>query len=784
MFEHRVVLRLPSQRTGWALHLLASTILSGALLGGSARPSLAQVAPDAAVELSELSVTGERRGPTLGGALYGPGGASGPVPGYVASRSTVATKTDTPILETAQSISVVGRAQIEDQNALTVNQALRYTPGASVEQRGGAGSTRLEQFFIRGFAAPTFLDGLRLPGSRDAYPSVDPYNLERIDIIKGPASVLYGQAGPGGLVNLVSKLPQFVAHREVFIQGGGFDEVRGGVDVGGPVGDGTGGLADQFAYRVVASGRMGDGPVDFTRVERAFIAPSFTWRPDADTSLTVLARYQRDPFSGYYGAVPAKGSVFPSNFGIPGGRLGYLPTTFYDGDRSYERSDRTIGSIGYIFDHRFDDSVRFHSSTRYLHSEGDYRSVYTAFQGNGPSWAGRFLSRGYGGTRVAIDAYTTDNNLEFRFATGIFDHTLLFGIDHQTIRTTTFGTGFPNAPQLDLLNPNNNQGLTPLPFTSFQDLAASQTGAYVQDQIRFDNLILTLGGRFDRARQEGPTYSLPTGRLTTLQDARSEAFTYRASLLYRSELGVSPYVSYSEAFEPLVSGAIYDGDPNGLGRLPDPQTSRQYEAGVKYQPPGTDILLSAAAFDIKQQNRLQPDPVNGNRFSIQNGEVGVQGVEFEARANLAEGLRIVGGFSLLDARVTRDTTTTLNELTGGQVPLLGKTPVQIPDATASVFVDYRILEGPLRGVGVGGGVRWISSQWGDPANTFRVPEAYLLDAVASYDFGQFDPAYAGLDLQLNIQNLLDERYVTSCFNYSACYYGLPRTVFATLRYRW
>ncbi len=255
---------------------------------------------DTEIELAELRVTGDGRGRSLGGALYGPGSVLGRVPGYVAKRSNVGTKTDTPILETAQSISVIGRKQIEDQSPLNINQALRYTPSVTTEQRGGSGSTRLEQFYIRGFTAPIFLDGLVLPGSRDASPNVDPFRLERVDIIKGPASVLYGQSGPGGIVNLVSKVPQFVRHGEIFVQGGGFSEVRGGFDVGGPLGDGTGGTADRFAYRVIGLGWKGDGPVVTTEVERAFINPSVTWRPDADTSLTISGNYQRDPKSGFY----------------------------------------------------------------------------------------------------------------------------------------------------------------------------------------------------------------------------------------------------------------------------------------------------------------------------------------------------------------------------------------------------------------------------------------------------------------------------------------------------
>ncbi|MDF2601344.1 MAG: TonB-dependent siderophore receptor, partial [Methylobacterium brachiatum] len=234
--------------------------LAGSLYLALLSTTCAVIAPDAAaaqaaattdIELSELSVTGEGRSRSLNGDLYGAGGAVGPVPGYVASRSTVGTKTDTPILETAQSVSVVGRQQIQDQNALTVTQALRYTPGVFAESRGGAGSTRLELFNIRGFTAPVFLDQMAIIGGRDANTSIDVYRLERIDIIKGPASVLYGQSGPGGIVNLVSKVPQFVRHGEVFIQGGGFNEVRSGFDIGGPIASDIPGLADQFAYRVI-----------------------------------------------------------------------------------------------------------------------------------------------------------------------------------------------------------------------------------------------------------------------------------------------------------------------------------------------------------------------------------------------------------------------------------------------------------------------------------------------------------------------------------------------------
>ncbi|MCJ2036376.1 TonB-dependent siderophore receptor [Methylobacterium sp. J-068] len=711
-----------------------------------------------------------------------PGGAVGPVPGYVATQSRVGTKTDTPIVETAQSVSVIGRKQLQDQNALTLNQALRYTPSVTTEQRGGAGATRLDQFYIRGFSAPLFLDGLPLPGSRDAGPSIDPFRVERIDIIKGPASVLYGQSGPGGIVNFVSKVPRFTQHGEIFAQGGGFNEVRGGFDVGGPIPAEAGPLADQFAYRVVGLGWKGDGPAVTTQVERFFINPSLTWRPSSDTSLTIIGNYQRDPFSGFYGGVPAVGSLFKRNFG--NGFIGRLPVDFYDGDRTIERSDRTQASISYIFDHRVNENLRFHSAGRYLRTEGDYRSVYTNFDDtlNGPFTSGPILSRFVGGTKVGIDAYTIDSNAVATFDTGIFAHTALVGVDHRTFETRTLSGPFVLAPSQNLLNPNYAMNVAFPAFTADARITSEQTGVYFQDQIKFDRLVLTLGGRYDVARQSGPTRTIATGAVAN-QNVPSDAFTGRASLLYLFDSGIAPYVSYSEAFEPIVTGRIFDTTFGTAGRIPDPISSNQYEAGIKYQPPGTDILLTAAAFDIRRSNATQTDP-NNRGFVLQTGEVGVQGIEFEARANLDENLTLIGGFSLLDIRNTADITTTRNALTGATVPLLGRRPVQVPDSTASAFATYRFTDGPLIGFELGGGVRYLGPSWGDPANSFKVPASVLLDAVASYDLKYIDPTLQGFTMQLNAQNLLDEQYVTGCFTYSGCYYGLPRTVYATLRYRW
>ena len=703
------------------------------------------------------------------------GGARGPVPGYVASRSVVGTKTDTPILETAQSISVIGRKQLDDQSPMSASQAMRYTPGVQPELRGGAGATRLELFTIRGFQAPTFLDGLRLIGSRDVYPTVDPFRLERIDIVKGPSSTLYGQSGPGGIVAMTSKVPRFVNHGEIFVQGGGFHEIRSGFDVGGPVPG-----SEQFAYRVVGLGWKGDGPVDATKIERQFIAPSFTWSPSSDTTMTVLAHYQHDPHSGYYGAIPSVGSVFPRDFG--NGFVGRLSPRFYDGDKSYERSNRTQAAIGYLFDHRFSDSLRFHSGGRYLHTEGEYKSTFST---NGtPFDRGPLIPRSHGLTNAQIPSFAIDNYLEGKFETGPLHHTAVVGLDHFYQEARTYTSPFTSAPALNALFPNYFMGLRGPAFTARAHISSEQTGVYLQDQIKFGGFNLTLGGRFDRARSWGITRQL-TSFQATGQDVTSEAFTGKASLLYLFDNGIAPYVAYTEAFEPIPAGRIYDPAFGDAGRLPEPIRSNQWEGGVKYQPPGTDILLTAAAFDIKRENALTADTTRpGQGFSLQSGEVRVKGLEFEARANLTSGLSLTGGVSVLDPRATKDTGTTLNALLNRQVPLQGRQPTAIPDKTASLFMNYEFQGGALLGLSIGGGVRYISSQWGDAANVFRVPASTLVDAMAKYEFKYIAPSLKGLEVQVNAQNLFNERYVSSCFGYTGCYFGPARTIYATLRYRW
>jgi len=703
------------------------------------------------VSLAPVVVQGE--GETGTGQTYG----------VVSRVAATGTKTDTPLLETPQSISVITQDQIAQQGANTLNQVLRYTPGVAVETRG-ATATRLDQFTIRGFAATTYLDGLRVFGGRDALPQVDAYRLERVDVLKGPSSVVYGQGGPGGVVNQISKRPVDGQVNELGVEFGTDSLLRGMADVGGRLDD-----EGKLLYRVVASGYKADGQLDYTKERRYYISPSFTWQPSGDTRLTVLTHFQRDPDMGAYGSLPAMGTVYE----LPDGSR--FSRSFYDGDKGFERSDRKHYSLGYDFEHRFNDTFKARQNFRYTHADAQYRSIYNS------AWADpgtyRYLTRGMIGTDVEFDALTLDNNLQADFTTGAFAHKVLLGFDYQHIKTDTlsasrWGTADFN---LDTWNPNYDAGYTLPPFTSDQTQKQYQAGLYLQDQIKVGRLSVLLGGRYDWARTSTDTTNLTSGARTH-SPQRAQAFTARAGLLYLFDNGVAPYFSYSESFEPQ-NGTGWNNQPF------DPVEGEQYEVGVKYEPAGSRMLLTAALFDLRRKNLTTTDPdpshiCGSGRCNIQAGEVRTRGLELEAKAEPIDGLSVIASYTWLNNAYTKD-----NPNSAG-VSLKGTHPTGVPKHQASAWVRYQLQEGPLAGLGVGAGVRYLGETWGDSANTFRVPGATLFDLGLDYDLGRHQPALKGWQVSLNVANVFDKRYVASCIDENWCWYGYDRTVKAAVRYRW
>jgi iron complex outermembrane receptor protein len=684
--------------------------------------------------------------------------ANGPVAGFVASRSATGTKTDTPLIETPQSVSVVTADQISALGARTPSEALRYTAGVQVERFGG--DPRFDWIKIRGFDVNEYMDGLQLPKGNYAWSRIDPYGLERIEVLKGPASVLYGQSPPGGLVNFVTKKPLDEARNEVRIGGGSYGRVETQFDFTGPAN------ADKTVlYRIVGSGRISDTIVDYVNEDHFYIAPSLTFRPTEDTTLTVLGHYGFDDTKSLQ-FLPSQGTLYVNPFGR-------IPRSRFLGEPGYDNFRREEFSIGYQFEHRFNDAVTIRQNLRYGGVDVDLPVI-----------------RGFGFPRVdgmvdyrnvtrrivrfddSITGFTVDNQLQVKGETGPLSHTILAGIDYRI-----FDTGFATrnsllTPNFDVFFPVYGRPLPNPALTARISQSLEQTGIYLQDQIKLDSWVLMLSVRQDWLNNK--TSDQVVGRII---DQPADAFTYRAGLLYNFDNGLAPYVSYSTLFQPAVGVGAGNSPPSlgttGAGAPFVPTTGDQIEGGVKYQIPGTSTLFTASVFRLNQDNVLVADATNVGR-QRQLGAARAEGFEFEGKAMLADGLDFVSAYSYLETKQNR--TSILAQL--------GKELPATPMHQAAGFLNYTFPGGPLMGLSLGGGVRYVGSSWGDLPNTIRIPSYTLVDAAIRYDLAALWPAMKGAQISVNATNLFDKRFVSTCGDLNTCYYGPPRQVLASFSYRW
>ena len=695
------------------------------------------------LELPTVSVEGSRER------------ANGPVAGFAAQRSATGTKTDSAIEETPAAITVIPRDQIELQDARSLNEALRYTAGINTSTRGVSGGGRYDQFSFRGFGGvgspgTNYLDGMRLLGAGYSTPQLDTYSLERIEVLKGPASILYGQANPAGLINQVRKLPTETGFHEVGIEGGSFGTIQGTADLSGRLNE-NGSLLGRITGLV----RQTDGQVTQKGAEerRVLIQPSITYKPDEKTTITLEALYQRDPLGGYYGAVPAVGSALYNP-------LGRSARNFYDGEPGHEKYDRTQTSIGYQAEHRFNDSFTVRQNFRYFRVNSDYASVYTS----GLRADNRTVTRGVADSVGHANTFTVDNQAVLQVNTGPVRHTLLAGLDY--IRSDgdyVYRINSTGGPTLDLFNPVYGQAvrIPAISQSTYQTL--DQLGFYFQDQIQLGKLTVQLGGRNDWAGQQ------TNNRLSTASNANigthDQAFTGRAGIIYNFDNGIAPYYSYSESFQP-TSGTDRTGAPF------KPTSGTSHEFGIKYAPPGWRSIFTVDYFDTHQSNVLTTDPA-APTFSVQTGEIRSRGLEAEAHASPLPGLNVVAAFTYLDAKYVKDNS-----------GLQGKVLYAAPKNSTSGFADYSFQSGALEGFGFGGGVRYIGSSQSTATNAFVVKGTTLFDAEIHYDVDKLFPRIKGARFQVNATNLADRRYVATCFSTSSCFYGPQRLVLASLKYRW
>ncbi|MGQ3904682.1 ferrichrome porin FhuA [Mixta calida] len=687
--------------------------------------------------------------------------AWGPAPTIAAKRSATGTKTDTPIEKNPQSISVVTRQEMDIHQPASVKEALGYTPGVTVASRGA--SNTYDFVIIRGFSSVglnqnNYLDGLKMQGDFYNDAVIDPYMLERVELMRGPTSVLYGKSSPGGIVSMVSKRPTTEPLREVQFKMGTDSLFQTGFDFSDALDD-----SGTFSWRLTGMARSNNEQQINAEQKRYAIAPSFTWRPDDKTNFTFLSYFQNEPETGYYGWLPKEGTVQP----LPNG--GHLPTSFNEGatNNTYSRNQKMVG---YSFEHGFNDTFTVRQNLRFSEMKTAQKSAYGTGLCNNSMNAynaycqaltaaeqSHYLGRGTIVDHERLQNFSVDTQLQSKFATGEVSHTLLTGVDFMRMRNDISAL-YGNAASLDL---NNLPSMTEVDFGTaepYQLNESKQTGIYVQDQAEWDRWVFTFGGRYDWSKQ-ATTVRSDNGYV----ERNDHQFTWRGGINYLFDNGISPYFSYSQSFEPNAF-SLYSVPRVAYA----PSKGEQYEAGVKYVPKDMPVVLTGAVYQLTKTHNLMADPNNALN-QVPAGEVRSRGVELEAKAAVTPSVNVTASYTYTDAEYTKDTT------------MKGNTPAQVPKHMASLWGDYTFNSGPLSGLTLGTGGRLIGSSYGDPANSFKVGSAAVMDAVVKYDLGRF--GMYGSSIALNVNNLLDREYVASCFETYGCFWGAERQVVATATFR-
>ena len=704
--------------------------------------AFAQTAP-AGTQLEPVVVEGEAGG-----------SATGPVEGVVAKKTTTGSKTATDIKDIPQSVSVVGRQEIDDQGAQKVDEALRYTAGVFAQPFGPDSDTNW--LFIRGFQATatgTYMDGLQLFSYGFGGFYVDSFGLERIEVLKGPASVLYGGSNPGGLVNYVSKRPEFERKRTVETGINDAGNVYLGFDIGDVASNGT------VSYRINGKIAGGDTYSDFQNGWRGFISPSISWKPDEATTLTILANYSHIDENHNGGSfLPYDGTV--TDHIVGGVNYGRIDPDANFTEPSIDLYKREQGSIGYEFEHEFDNDWTVRSNARFTAADINEVSIYP----NGWSLTGGPTDL----ARINFDHDTTaktfllDNQIEGKVTTGPIEHTILAGLDfkyYNIDQVQSSGLYDPNYDNpIDAFNPVYGSPLTPRVSYLSQNLTQKQLGFYAQDQLRFgDGWLVTLNGRYDRGWLDAdnrPTYYSAS---SSTQSSTVGDFSGRAGLAYEFANGVTPYASIATFFNPIIG-------TDAIGNLFKPEEGTQYEVGVKYVPTFVDGLFTVSLFDLTRQNV----PSNVTLFTqMQTGEVRSRGVELEGKVNVTDDFRISGAFTAYNLEITKD----------ANPALIGKTPFIAPEVMASASVDYTFRGDWYDGILVGGGLRYIGSSWADNENTAKVPAVTLADLKLGYEKENWS-------VDLNVTNLFNKTYVASCQTTLTCSFGEGRSFKLKMHTTW
>ncbi|WP_261883155.1 TonB-dependent siderophore receptor [Vibrio pelagius] len=700
--------------------------------------------------------------------------AVGPDFSYVGEKSQTATKTTLALHETPRAVSVVTREQMDDRASISISDALQYTPGIQTNYYGE--DNKQDWFVVRGFqqaGTGLYQDGTRLYSAGFYSWQIDPFGLERVEVLRGPASVLYGQNPPGGLINVVSKRPQFDGGSgQVGIDVGSFDRTQVTLDVNTEVND-------DVAFRIVALGRKNGTKVDDVEAERFMVAPSLMWKVSDKTDITLLASYQEDDSDPYLQFLPMEGTLTDN----PNGKISDSTAV---GNPDWETFERQQLSLGYEFNHEFNSALSFGQSARYSRMDINLKQIYSLmYAADHPTFGAALDPTGSRQTVLRqasteeghSDAFNIDNRLVFNFKTGDIEHILLTGVDYQMIDIDsndyaadpivadgnvltglgvydpTFNVYNPSYTNNIILLDPSSPTLSPVSDADLQNSVTKnrQLGFYIQDQIRFDDLIVQAGLRYDDTSNEQSNKT--TG---SIRKADYEEWTTNLGVAYVTSAGFTPYFSYAQSFEPIIKTSV-------ANQAAKPERGESYEAGVKYLPKSFEGQFNVAVYEATKKDVV--DVITGSNQVNQIGEIRNRGVELGAVANVTESLTLIGNLAFLDSEITKDQ----------DQNQVGKTPAQVADMIGSVWAKYQFFDDALDGLSIGGGVRYIGETYGDNLEQNKVSSYTLYDATVSYRFADYK-------LQVAAKNLFDKEYVATCNYY--CYYGDRRNVIASLTYDW
>lgn len=644
-----------------------------------------------------------------------------------------ASKIDTPPLETPQPVTIVTDDTFIAQGAVSVADTLRYVAGVKANSYGP--DSRVDGSFIRGVSPLQFRDGMRDLFSYYATIRSDPYNFSQVEVVRGPASVLFGASSIGGLINMVSKTPSFEPAGEVSIRYGSFDTKEVLADVTGKL---TEGLAGRFVARVRDAGTQ----TDYVPDDRAFFSGSLLWQPTENTDITLIGMYQEDDGGSTSQFLPLVGTLYPN----PNGKLA---NSLFIGKPGWDRYDGRLLQGTVLVQHRFSDNVKLNAKARYIDSDVTYFTHYPDSYSNPANPyldpAQRLIGLYADGSYAWMNVFSSDNNLQVDFKTSdVIRHSVIMGIDYSWNRVRKEGGyayEFIDIYDIDYDALSDFDGGLPSLWPYSEDVAQKQLGFYVQDQIRFyDRVSLVLGARRDHTR------ALSAGGTPE----KANATSLRAGVIAEILPGISPFFSYTESFEP-ISGTASDGNPF------KPKRGRQLEAGIKVHP-DENTLVTATTYRIKESNRPVDDPSTPDPFDqMQAGSLTSKGFEIEASRALPGNFDIIANYSYNKAQID-GTSTQLDN---------------VPKHLASLWGTKTIELGNDLSLRVGGGVRYAGANW---SGTVRTPAYTLVDALAEL-------AWKHWVFSVNANNLLNKKHYSACLSRGDCFMGEERRVFGTVTYK-